>query len=105
MDGLVFDHEWALIHTNEEDLLRENSCSFVMIRDDSWSFSKGNQGPSILTRMVANPLRFREWPQMWLNENVAELVRVPSRSTRNREDWHLPLLAFKVGQTFLSADG
>jgi len=26
MDGLVFDHEWALIHTNEEDLFRENSC-------------------------------------------------------------------------------
>jgi len=31
MDGLVIDHEWALIHTNEEDLLRENSCSFVLI--------------------------------------------------------------------------
>jgi len=37
MDGVVIDHEWARIHTNEED-----SCpgKFVIIRVHSWSSKK-----------------------------------------------------------------
>jgi hypothetical protein len=74
MDGLVFDHEWALIHTNEEDLLRENSCSFVMIRGPQ------NREP----RLNANGRESAALPQMAANfpdENVAELARVPNRWT------------------------
>jgi hypothetical protein len=75
MDGLVFDHEWALIHTNEEDLLRENSCSFVFIRGPQNREPRLNANGrefAALPRMAAN------FPRMWLNENVARLVRVSS---------------------------
>ena len=55
MEGLVFDHEWALIHTNEEDLFRENSCSFVVLKIESQDS----------TQMAANALRSRKWPRIW----------------------------------------
>ena len=85
MDGLVFDHEWALIHTNEGDLFqgnRANSCSFVVLKIESQDS----------TRMAANPLRSREWPRMWWNGNVLPPLskpvpaRMPGEVFRCRSD-------------------
>jgi hypothetical protein len=74
MDGLVIDHEWALIHTNDEDFFRGNSCSFVLIRGPQ------NREP----RLNANGRESAALPQMAANfadDNVAELARVPGRWT------------------------
>ncbi len=61
MNGLVFDHEWARIHTNDEDTFRE-------IRADSWSFVVLSKRKTRTFDFNANGREFAALPRMAANE-------------------------------------